>query len=177
VVTNHDHVAEVLRMLVDHGQRRKYHHERLGWNGRMDGIQGAVLGVKMNHIEAWTEARRTNAHRYEAALGSLDWLTLPWEAPGRRHVYHLYVVRAADREDVMAALREQDVACGIHYPIPVHLQDACRDLGYTHGCFPVAERTAAEFISLPMYPELTEAQIEHVARALRAYPQRGRLAA
>ena len=133
----------------------------------MDGIQGAVLGVKLKHLESWTEARRSRAAAYTRALGDAP-ITPPVERPGVRHVYHVYVVRASDRDGLRARLTDASIQTGVHYPIPVHLQPGYRDLGYSAGDFPVAERAAGEVLSLPIYPELTDAQIETVAAICRA---------
>lgn len=166
VVTNDAALAERIRMLRDHGQERKYSHRMIGWNARMDGIQGAVLRVKLRHLQAWNDARRANAHAYAEALGGANQVVLPAEAPGRRHVYHIFALRVPARDDVMNTLKARDIHCGIHYPVPVHLQEAYRHLGISKGGFPVTERCAEEFLSLPMFPELTREQIAFVADEL-----------
>ncbi len=150
-------------MYRDHGQARKYHHALIGWNARMDGIQGAVLSVKLPHLEAANQRRRAHAALYRKLLAGSEVIT-PVEAPGNHHVYHVYAVRVAQRDAVLAAMGE----AGIHYPVPVHLQEAYAFLGYRPGSFPVAEQCAREFLSLPMYPELTEEQIRYVAAQLQA---------
>jgi len=167
VVTDDGELAERVRMLRDHGQARKYHHRLIGWNARMDGIQGAVLSVKLRHLPAWNEARRAIARRYAELLEGTEGLGLPVEAAGCRHVYHVYAARVRDRDNVIERLKQRDIHCGIHYPVPVHLQEAYAYLGLGRGSFPVAERAAAEELSLPMYAELTEEQVRHVARELR----------
>jgi dTDP-4-amino-4,6-dideoxygalactose transaminase len=167
VVTNDDALAAKMRMLRDHGQERKYVHSLVGWNGRMDGIQGAVLKVKLRYLDEANAARRKNAERYATHLGDVPGVRLPVEAEYARHVYHVYAVRVAGRDAVMGRLRASGIGCGIHYPIPLHLQGAYRDAGRGEGTFPVAETCAREFLSLPMYPELTEEQIAHVAKVLR----------
>jgi len=163
VVTNDAALAERIRMLRDHGQERKYSHRMVGWNARMDGIQGAVLGVKLRHLDAWNDARRANARLYAEALSGVGGVVPPSEAAGRRHVYHVFAVRVPSRDEVMEQLKAREIGCGIHYPVPVHLQEAYRHLGLEKGSFPVAERCAAEFLSLPMFPELTSDQIAYVA--------------
>jgi len=169
VVTNNEDLDKMIRMLRDHGQAKKYYHSLIGWNARMDGIQGAVLSVKLKHLDAWTEARRRNAKRYDELLRNVHGVIVPMEAPYAKHVYHIYAVRVADRDRVIAALAEKDIHCGIHYPIPVHLLDAYKSLNLGKGSFPVAERSAAEFVSLPMYPELTPAQIDRVAAGIATF--------
>lgn len=166
VVTNNEHYAETLRMLRDWGQDRKYHHVLKGYNYRMEGLQGAVLRVKLRHLEAWTEARRGHARRYGELLAGAGVRT-PVEAAHARHVYHVYAVRGPARDRLQKALAARDIQTGIHYPIPVHLQPAYADLGYRAGDLPVTERAAAELLSLPMFPELQAGQIAAVAAAVR----------
>jgi len=163
VVTSNEELDRKIRMLRDHGQAKKYYHSLIGWNARMDGIQGAVLSVKLKHLDAWTEERRRNAKRYDELLRNVPGITVPVEAPYAKHVYHIYAIRVAERDRLIASLAEKDIHCGIHYPIPLHLLDAYKSLNLGKGFFPVAERSAAEFVSLPMYPELTPAQIYRVA--------------
>jgi dTDP-4-amino-4,6-dideoxygalactose transaminase len=166
VVTDAPQRAEQLRLLRNWGERTRYEHALRGFNYRMDGIQGAVLGVKLRHLERWTEARRDRAAMYRRALAGSDVVT-PAERPDGRHVYHVYAVRVPQRDARRDALAARGIQTGVHYPIPVHLQPAYADLGYRRGQFPVAEAVAAEILSLPIYPELTEAQVEEVAGALR----------
>ncbi len=168
VVTNDEELDRRMRMLRDHGQAKKYCHSYVGWNARMDGIQGAILSVKLRHLPDWTEARRRNAAVYDKLLAKVKGVTAPIEAAYGKHVYHIYAIRVADRDRLIAALAEKDIHCGIHYPIPVHLLDAYKELDHKRGAFPVAERSAVEFVSLPMFPELTTAQIEAVADAIGA---------
>ena len=167
VVTNNEELATKMRILRDHGQVRKYHHSMVGWNCRMDGIQGAVLRIKLRHLERANEARRAHAAAYNELLANIPEITLPTEAPFARHVYHVYAIRTADRDELMKSLGAAGIGCGIHYPVPVHLQEAYQSLGYSTGSFPVAERMALEFVSLPMYPELTRSQIEEVAQCVK----------
>ena len=167
VVTNNEELRNKIQMLRDHGQAKKYHHALIGWNARMDGIQGAALRVKLKHLDRANQARRANARFYDQHLAEVEEVILPTEAEYARHVYHLYVVRVQDRERVLQAMANRGIACGIHYPIPVHLQEAYRFLGHRKGSFPVAERCADEFLSLPMYPELTATQMGAVVHELK----------
>lgn len=168
VVTNDRALAEKIRILRDHGQETKYHHSCIGWNARMDGIQAAVLRVKLKGLDRGNAARRAHAQRYGELLAGLEHLTVTPPADYGVHVYHLYVVRVPERDRILQTLAQRGIACGIHYPLPVHLQDAYRSLGLGVGSFPVAERCAGEFLSLPMFPELTAAQIESVVRELKS---------
>jgi len=166
-VTNDADLAEKIRILRDHGQSRKYHHSVVGWNCRMDGIQGAVLKIKLRHLDRGNQARRSHAARYNEALQGIEGIILPSEADYARHVYHIYAVRVSDRDDLIKRFEQEQIGCGIHYPVPVHLQEAYANLGYQRGSFPVSEVTSDEFISLPMYPELTATQIDTVAACVR----------
>jgi len=168
VVTNDRALAAKIRILRDHGQETKYHHSCIGWNARMDGIQAAVLRVKLKGLDHGNAARRAHARRYDELLSGLEHLAVPPAAEYGVHVYHLYVVRVPERDRILQALAQRGIACGIHYPKPVHLQGAYRSLGLGLGSFPVAERCAGEFLSLPMFPELTPTQVETVARELKA---------
>lgn len=176
VVTNDATLASKIRMLRDHGQSKKYFHDVIGWNNRMDGIQGAILGAKLKHLSAWNEARRKNARLYDQLLSRTEEITRPKEAEQARHIYHIYALRVKGRDRVLEALGQRGVGCGIHYPIPIHLQDAYRSLGLKRGSFPVAEKCAQEFLSIPMFPELNGDQIEYVAdqvqQAVRAVSAR-----
>jgi len=167
VVTNNTELQTRIQMLGDHGQAKKYHHALVGWNARMDGIQGAALRVKLKYLNKGNESRRAHARAYSQNLAEIAELVLPTEAEYARHVYHLYVVRLQNRDRILQEMAQRGIACGIHYPIPVHLQEAYRFLGHKKGSFPVAERCADEFLSLPLYPELTAEQIGIVARELR----------
>ena len=168
VVTNDRALAAKIRILRDHGQETKYHHSCIGWNARMDGIHAAVLRVKLKGLDHGNAARRAHARRYDELLSGLEHLAVPPAAEYGVHVYHLYVVRVPERDRILQALAQRGIACGIHYPKPVHLQGAYRSLGLGLGSFPVAERCAGEFLSLPMFPELTPTQVETVARELKA---------
>jgi dTDP-4-amino-4,6-dideoxygalactose transaminase len=166
-VTNNADLARRMRLLRDWGQDGKYNHVLQGFNYRMDGIQGAILGVKMPCIQGWTEARRGNAARYFERLADLD-LGLPERERGDRHVWHVYAVRSKQRDRLAAYLKRLGIATGIHYPVPVHLQKAYRDVGPGRGALPVSETLAAEFLSLPLFPEMTPAQIDEVVDAVRS---------
>lgn len=167
VVTNNRELAERLQMFRDHGQREKYHHSIVGWNARMDGFQGAVLDVKLPHLLSWTDARRSNAKLYNDLLADLPDIIVPFEADYGKHVYHIYAIRANNRDKLISDLKEQGITCGIHYPVPLHLQEAYQDLGYKQGDFPVAEKCAREFVSLPMFPELSQESIHYVAEKIK----------
>jgi len=166
VVTDNPEYARTIRMLRDWGAERKYHHVLKGYNYRMEGIQGAVLRVKLRHLDAWTEARRAAAARYDRLLVGSG-VPTPHAMPYARHVYHIYAIRTPYRQAWQEALQAQGIQTGIHYPTPVHLLPAFADLGYARGEFPHAEQAANEVLSLPMFPELTAGQCEVVARAVR----------
>lgn len=167
VVTDDERIARRVRMLRDHGQSRKNHHEVIGWNSRMDGIQAAALRIKLGRLDRENQQRRGHAAEYDRLLGGLAGLVLPVCADRGGHVHHLYAVRVAGRDRFVDALGREGVECGSHYPVPVHLQPAFASLGCRAGDFPVAERCAGEFVSLPMYPELSSDQISHVAAVAR----------
>lgn len=165
VVSSQPDAVKRMRMLRDWGAERKYHHVLKGYNYRLEGIQGAVLNVKLRYLEGWTEARRTAAARYDRLLAGGP-LGLPQAMPWNRHVYHVYAVRCADRQALQQGLADAGIHTGIHYPFPVHLLGAFADLGYRAGQFPHAEQAAREVLSLPMFPELTPAQSAEVAQAV-----------
>lgn len=169
VTTNRDDLADFVGMFRNQGQEKKYYHKVYGHNYRMEALQGAVLGVKMNHIAGWTENRRKVAAYYNEHLSGIDALALPQEMSYAKHVYHLYVVQTANREDFMKNLGDNGVATGMHYPIPNHMQECFAHLGYKEGAFPNAEKLAANCVSLPMFPEMNEAQMEHVVKTVKAY--------
>ncbi len=172
VVTGNAELADTLRKLRDWGLARKHHHVMKGFNYRMDGIQGAVLGVKLRYLEDWTEARRRHAAHYDRLLDPAG-INRPRPPDHCRHVYHVYAVRVAERDRIQAVLGEAGIHTNIHYPTPVHLQPAYADLGYGPGDFPEAEAAGREFLSLPMFPELTPAQLEEVGARLRSACQHG----
>jgi dTDP-4-amino-4,6-dideoxygalactose transaminase len=165
VTTSSAEHARKIRMLRDWGQDRKYHHLLRGYNYRMEGLQGAILRVKLRHLEPWTEARRTIAAKYNQLLADSE-VERPSEMPWARHVYHVYTLRTDDRDALQAALQEKGIQTGIHYPVPVHLQPAYAELVHTPLALPQAEKAAAEVLSLPLYPEMTDDQIQRVTQAL-----------
>ncbi len=167
VVTDNLNLYDKVRMLRDHGQSEKYHHEIVGVNSRMDGVQGAILSVKLKYLSTWTYARIRNAELYVRLLGDLVPLVPPARMEYARHVYHIFAIRVPERKKFMSAMAEKGVSCGIHYPVPLHLQKAYASLGLKRGSFPVAERCADEVVSLPMFPELSSEQIHYVADAVR----------
>lgn len=169
VVTNDAELAEKIRVLRDHGQARKYFHSMIGWNARMDGFQGAVLSVKLKHLPAWNDARKRNARLYDELLADADDVITPVEVDRAGHVYHVYAIRTKDRDAIINYLAEKNVYCGIHYPMPIHLQNAYSFLGKGKGSFPVAEKCAEQLVSLPMFPELSEEQIEYVVRETKHF--------
>jgi len=175
IVTNHRHYARTTRMLRDWGQERKYHHVLKGFNYRMEGIKGAVLRVKLRRLQEWTEKRRLWAACYSRTLKNSQ-VSVSVESPNCRHVYHIYAVRSSQRDALQQTLLSAGIHTGIHYPIPVHLQEAYADLGYRTGDFPHSERAAREVLSLPMYPELTPAAIDKVAAEIRGFKEQKRAA-
>ena len=172
VVTNDAALAKKVRLLRSWGEERRYEHSVKGFNYRMDGIQGAILRVKLRHLEAWTEARRTRAAEYAQAFAGSG-VVMPIERPDCRHVYHVYAVRLSHRDSTRAAVQGADIQTGVHYPIPIHLQPAHADLGYRHGDFPVSEAAASQVLSLPMFPEMTSEQVQTVARVVVAAERAG----
>jgi dTDP-4-amino-4,6-dideoxygalactose transaminase len=179
VTTNDAGMANLIAKIRDHGQKTKYYHDMEGYNGRLDAIQAGVLGIKLKHLEAWNTARRANAARYKALLEDVDELTLPVEAPGVESVYHLFVTLMDQRDELesfladkgvaTSFLADKGVATGLHYPLPLHMQEAYRNLGYSQGDFPVTESVAKRLLSLPMYPELTSEQIHYVADCIKEF--------
>jgi dTDP-4-amino-4,6-dideoxygalactose transaminase len=167
VVTNDTKLAERIRILRDHGQRSKYYHEVVGMNARMDGIQGAILTVKLKHLEAWNTARIQHAATYSRLLEGIQGLTLQRCAPYARHVYHIYGVRVASRDRVLEELKKEGISCGVHYPVPIDRQKAYEHLRLDSASYPVSGRSAEELLSLPMYPELTDEKIHCVTDSLK----------
>jgi dTDP-4-amino-4,6-dideoxygalactose transaminase len=165
VTTNNPEYARKIRVLRDWGQDRKYHHALHGYNYRMEGLQGAILRVKLRQLEKWTEARRGIVKKYDQRSAGSD-LVRPAEMPWARHVYHLYTVRAKNRDALQATLLSEGIQTGVHYAIPVHLQPAYAHLGYGPNSLPESERAANEVLSLPLYPELTDSQVRTVTEAL-----------
>lgn len=168
ITTNDSRVAERIRMLRNYGESQKYYHDSKGFNSRLDGIQAAILRVKLNKLDIWNERRRGNAKIYNELLGDLD-VMMPTERDYAKHVYHLYVIHVPKREDLLSYLKSKGIYASIHYPIPIHLQKAYLDLNCSPGAFPMTERYAEEIISLPMFPELTVEQIEYVVSEIRRF--------
>jgi dTDP-4-amino-4,6-dideoxygalactose transaminase len=169
VTTDDEELAARVTRLRDHGRTGKYEHAEVGWGARLDALQAAVLAVKLEHLEAGNAARERLAARYDQALAGVGDLLLPARPPGRRSAWHLYVVRSAQRDQLREHLLAAGVEAGIHYPLPLHLQPAFRHLGYARGDLPVTEAWAAECLSLPLYPELEEAQQDRVVAAVRGF--------
>ncbi len=172
VVTDDPEVARRVRLLRDHGSEVKYRHEIVGYNSRLEGIQAAVLGVKLKHLDGWNELRRRHAARYRELLGPLEdagAISLPREAAYAEHVYHLFVVQTSARDSMQRSLAGAGVQTGIHYPVPAHLQPAYAALGHREGDFPEAERQSRRVLSLPMFAELTERQLAYVVQALEDF--------
>jgi dTDP-4-amino-4,6-dideoxygalactose transaminase len=168
VLTCSDDLAERVRIMREHGSPRKYEHTILGFNSRLDTLQAVVLSAKLRRLDGWNAARRAAAARYDVMLRDFDSVIRPRTLDGNVHVWHLYVVRVPNRDAVLKELHAAGVGAGVHYPVPVHLTEAFAGLGYAEGAFPVAERSAAEIISLPLFPEITADQQEFVVSALRA---------
>ena len=166
VVTNDKDLAVRIAMLRDHGQSQKYHHQHMGWNGRMDGLQGAILSVKLRHLSQWITNRRKHAAAYDERLAGMEPIVRPRQLPGSHHVYHIYAIRTPWRDDIQAYLAGKNIHTAIHYPIPIHRQPAFRKSAWSSGRFPFSEQCAAELLSLPMYPELNLSQIDFVCREI-----------
>ncbi len=162
VVTNSADIDFKIRKLRQHGQTRKYYHDLVGWNARMDGIQAAILSVKLKHIDEWNKARIRNARLYNRNFIEISGVQIPHEAECGDHIYHIYAIRVQNRDTILNNLKKDGIYCGIHYPLPIHLQAAYQFLEQRKGSFPITEKCADEFISLPMFPELNEDQIEYV---------------
>jgi dTDP-4-amino-4,6-dideoxygalactose transaminase len=169
ITTSDDAIARTARMLRDWGQDRKYHHVLRGFNARLEGIQGAVLRIKLRRLDDWTRARQQAAAYYDAGLRSLPGVVTPRSFPDREHVYHIYAICVADRSGLIAFLNERGIQTGIHYPFAVHELPAYGGLGYRRGDFPVSERLAEEVVSLPMFPELTTSQQDRVIAAVEQW--------
>lgn len=175
LVTNDEEIAYKVRMLRNYGQREKYNHVFLGYNRRLDTLQAAVLRVKLRHLENWNHSRQRAAQIYDELLGSLDCISTPRLGEDRSHVYHLYVIQSDVRDALMSHLRSRGIGCGLHYPIPVHLQSCYEHLRIPRGSLPVTESLAGRVLSLPMYPEIQAEQIEYVCRQIREFASAGGL--
>jgi dTDP-4-amino-4,6-dideoxygalactose transaminase len=167
VTTDSDEIAAKIRALRNYGSEVKYHHPELGFNSRLDTLQAVVLNAKLKRLAGWNDARRAAARRYDELLVDVPAVTPPGTLPGNEHVFHLYVVRVPNRDDVVRKLNADGIGAQIHYPIPLHLQGAFRGLGLGEGSFPVAEKAAREILSLPMFPEITTDQQARVVASLR----------
>jgi dTDP-4-amino-4,6-dideoxygalactose transaminase len=176
VVTKDREIATKVQMLRDHGRSGEYHQVLMGTNSRMDEVQSAILRVKLRHLDAWNTMRRALAAEYNSQLFGVEEIVRPTERPYAEHVYHLYVIRTPDREGLSAWLRKHNIATGVHYPIPVHLQQAWLAAGYSGGSLPITEASSQEVLSLPMYPELTVDQVHYICQTVKDYfrPQRMR---
>ncbi|MEX2159804.1 MAG: DegT/DnrJ/EryC1/StrS family aminotransferase [Dehalococcoidia bacterium] len=174
VVTNDRALATKVQMLRNHGSKDRYHHAMLGINSRLDEIQAAILRVKLPRLEEANTRRRTWATEYAQRLGDMTDIKLPTERPEARHVYHLFVIETPRRDALRDWLSERGIETGVHYPVPLHLQEACAHLGYRQGSFPHAESAAKQVLSLPMYPELTGDQVSYVCQSIRDFFQRSR---
>jgi dTDP-4-amino-4,6-dideoxygalactose transaminase len=176
VTTDDEAIAKYIRMIRDHGQSTKYYHRLEGYNGRLDAMQAAFLRIKLRRLDHWNALRRVAAHRYRELLDPLaksGTIALPFEADFSQAVYHLYVVRTADRDGLAKSLLAERVQSGLHYPVPVHLQECYRDWGYRSGSLPVTEKVAAEILSLPMFPGITAEQQQRVAAAIESFVRVG----
>lgn len=178
VMTDNEELAKKFKMIRDHGAEQKYVHQIYGHNYRMEGIQGAVLGVKLKHLEDWTNGRRKVAAKYKELLKDVEQVILPKEMDYARHVYHLFVIqvigqsaenRSQRRDELQKFLNENGIATGLHYPVPLHLQPCFKHLGYKKGDFPVTEKLAEQGLSLPMFPELTDEQLQYVTDKIKEF--------
>jgi dTDP-4-amino-4,6-dideoxygalactose transaminase len=179
VTTNSDEMAERAKMLRQHGMRRRYYHDEIGWNTRMDGFQGAVLGVKLRYIDGWTRARHNAARRYHALFHAaglaeagpypVHGVVLPHEVAGSKHVWHQYVIRTARRDALHDFLAARKIGSEIYYPVPLHMQDALKCLGYAEGAFPESERAAREVLALPIFAEIREDEQQTVVAAIAEF--------
>jgi dTDP-4-amino-4,6-dideoxygalactose transaminase len=169
VITNDEGIAETIRMLRDHGQSRKYYHDIEGYNGRLDAIQAAVLGIKLRRLPAWNEERRRIAQRYNELLASVHNVIVPYEPEWSRAVYHLYVIRAHDRDALRSFLSQRNISTGLHYPVPLHQQKAYAASKTSNGSLPVSEQAAQEVLSLPIFPGLTYDQQKQVVEGIREF--------
>jgi len=169
VVTDKEDLAEKVMMLRTHGSTSKYYYSWIGYNSRLDELQAAILRVKLKRLDEWIKARRRSAHLYNELLAEVEKVVTPIELSGNKHIYNYYTIRAEGRDELRDYLKSKEIATAIYYPLPLHLQEVYKSLGYKEGDFPVAERAAKEVLSLPMYPELTEEQIKFVADSIKEF--------
>jgi dTDP-4-amino-4,6-dideoxygalactose transaminase len=167
VVSNDEELIKKIKLIRDHGSVQKYEHAVIGWNARMDGLQGAVLSVKLRYLDEANRARRANARRYKELLADCPGILLPKEHEDCRHVFHIFAICSVRRDELMRHLTERGIGCGIHYPKPLHLQPAYAFMGKGENSYPVTEAGARQYLSLPMFPELTEEQIQYVVSAIK----------
>jgi len=181
VTTNSVDTYDYMKKIREHGQSQKYYHSTMGHNYRMEGIQGAVLGIKLGHLSKWTESRRSNAQKYNKLFKEIDSVIPPREMPYAKHVYHLYVIRVNSsdknnrketRDHLQKFLNEQGISTGLHYPVPLHLQECFKDLCYKYGDFPVTENLADTGLSLPMFPELSDEQLNYISEKIKEFFKR-----
>jgi dTDP-4-amino-4,6-dideoxygalactose transaminase len=168
VTTDKPELAKAVRMLGNYGQSEKYVHDIQGWNSRLDSMQAAILDVKLKYLQSWNDGRRKHAAHYLKSLAGMPYV-LPKEMPGNRHIYHLFVIRAPRRDELLDFLKKKEISAGLHYPIPVHLQKAYKELGRGPGSFPRTEQICTELLSLPMCAELSDDQVEAVCVALKEF--------
>lgn len=168
-ITNDAALAEKIKMLRDHGSKEKYYHLMIGYNSRLEGIQGAVLNVKLKHLDKWNDARRRNAKIYDFLLNGIPQTIVPFVHYHNEHVYHLYVIQAESRDELQQFLKDNEIFTGLHYPISLHLQEAYKNLGYKEGDFPTAEAYVKKILSLPMYAEIQKDEIEHVCSLIKKF--------
>lgn len=169
ITTNNSDLALKCRMMRDHGANQKYNHETFGHNYRMEGIQGAVLGVKLKYLDNWTEKRRIVAEKYRNLLSDINDIIIPREMKYAKHVYHLFVIQVPKRDELQKMLTEKGIGTGLHYPTPLHLQPCFSHLGYKKGDFPQTEKLAEHCLSIPIFPEMSDAQVEYVANHVRSF--------
>jgi dTDP-4-amino-4,6-dideoxygalactose transaminase len=169
VTTDDEQVAKTIKMLREHGQITKYYHDLEGYNGRLDAIQAAFLRIKLRHLEEWNEQRRAAAVRYDSLLAGMPNVATPYQPANSKSIYHLYVIRTNDREGLGEHLKAANIQTGLHYPLPVHLQNCYKSWGYQKGSLPVTERVASEILSLPMFPGLTKEQQERIATGVDTF--------
>jgi dTDP-4-amino-4,6-dideoxygalactose transaminase len=166
VLTRSEHIADTVRALRNHGGTSRYEHRFAGVNSRLDGLQGVVLSAKLARLDAWNQLRRDAAGYYDELLSGMPDVVIPRVADGNEHVYHLYVVRVPNRDEIVESLTQQGISASVHYPVPLHLQPGFLELGLTRGTFPMAERLATEIMSLPIYPGITREQQDRIVAAL-----------
>lgn len=169
ITTSDEQIAQRVRMLRDHGQVKKYYHDMEGYNGRLDSIQAGILSIKLKHLRSWNVGRQSAAKRYDEMLSRVQEVIRPYCPDWSRAIFHLYVVRVDDRAGLLKYLAEAKIGTGIHYPVPLHLQKAYESSGYRQGDFPVTEKVAAEILSLPMFPDITESQQARVVEAIKGF--------